>query len=59
MIRIILAVIYLLFVFSGCAHTVSKPTIEKDGDLYEEILPNGLKVFALRDPNSPLAVSTL
>ena len=56
MIRIILTVIYLLFVFSGCAHTVSKPTIEKDGDLYEEILPNGLKVFALRDPNSPLAV---
>jgi len=56
MIRIILTVIYLLFVFSGCAHTVSKPSIEKDGALYEEILPNGLKVFALRDPNSPLAV---
>lgn len=56
MIKIILTVIYLLFIFSGCAHTVSKPATEKDGALYEEVLPNGLKVFALRDPNAPLAV---
>ncbi len=56
MIKIILTVIYLLFIFSGCAHTVSKTATEKEGALYEEVLPNGLKVFALRDPNAPLAV---
>jgi zinc protease len=56
MIKIILTVIYLLFIFSGCAHTVSRPTAEKDGALYKEVLPNGLKVFALKDPNAPLAV---
>jgi zinc protease len=56
MIKRILTVIYLLFIFSGCAHTVSKPATEKDGALYKEVLPNGLKVFALKDPNAPLAV---
>lgn len=56
MMKIILSVIYILFIFSGCAHTVSKPATEKDGDLYKEVLPNGLKVFALKDPNAPLAV---
>ncbi|MBI5098752.1 MAG: insulinase family protein [Nitrospirae bacterium] len=46
----------LIFIFSGCAHTVRNNITEKDGALYKEVLPNGLKVFALKDPNAPLAV---
>ncbi len=46
----------LIFVFSGCARTVRSTITEKDGALYKEVLPNGLKVFALKDPNAPLAV---
>jgi zinc protease len=46
----------LIFIFSGCAHTRESVINEKDGALYKEVLPNGLKVFALKDPNAPLAV---
>lgn len=47
----------VLFLFiSACAHTARNVTTEKEGTLYKEVLPNGLKVFALRDPNSALAV---
>jgi len=52
-----ISVILLLYLFiSGCAHTVKNVTTEKNGALYEETLPNGLKVFVLKDPNAPLAV---
>ncbi|MBI5739514.1 MAG: insulinase family protein [Nitrospirae bacterium] len=51
----------LLILFSsGCAHDAQglkkgAQTIRQDA-LYEETLPNGLKVFALRDTNAPLSV---
>jgi zinc protease len=48
--------ILLFLFFSGCAHTVKNLTTEKEGTLYKEVLPNGLKVFALKDPNAPMAV---
>jgi len=46
----------LIFIFSGCARAVRSTIIEQDGALYKDVLPNGLKVFALKDPNAPLAV---
>jgi zinc protease len=53
------SVIMLLLLFLlSCAHTrtVGNVTTEKEGTLYKEVLPNGLKVFVLKDPNAPLAV---
>ena len=46
----------LIFIFSGCASAVRSTIIEQDGALYKEVLPNGLKVFAIKDSNAPLAV---
>ena len=46
----------LIFVSSGCTRAVRSTITENDGALYKEVLPNGLKVFALKDPNAPLAV---
>ena len=53
----------MLIVFlalAGCTHAVKEagreamPAIE--GLVYEETLPNGLKIFAIKDPNAPLSV---
>ncbi|RJQ22390.1 MAG: insulinase family protein [Nitrospiraceae bacterium] len=52
----VFAAFLLIFVFSGCAHTVGDIAPEKEGQLLEESLPNGLKVFVLKDPNAPVAV---
>ncbi|MBI4849055.1 MAG: insulinase family protein [Nitrospirae bacterium] len=46
----------LLLSLAACAHTAARQAGRYDGALYEEVLPNGLKVFALKDPNAPLAV---
>lgn len=46
--------------FIGCSHSGIIPDTmvisEQEGPVYEEVLANGLKVFAIRDPNAPLAV---
>lgn len=49
---------FILFIaFTGTAIPESIDTPEKESALiYEEVLPNGLKVLALNDPNAPLAV---
>ncbi|MBI5058002.1 MAG: insulinase family protein [Nitrospirae bacterium] len=54
----IFSIILLLLLLSlaACAHTSARQAGRYDGLLYEEVLPNGLKVFALKDPNAPLAV---
>ncbi len=50
-------IIFLLFfIFSGCAHTALNITPDKDADIYEETLDNGLKVFAVKVPDAPLSV---
>ena len=40
----------------SCAHTFENSKIAEEGRVYEEILPNGLKIIAVKDPNAPLAV---
>lgn len=52
----ILLIIPLLLVLAGCAHTSQNITPVKDSNVYEDILPNGLKILLLKDPNAPLAV---
>lgn len=52
----IIMLLPLLFAVFNCAHPVTNVTTDKNGALYKEILPNGLKVYALKDPNAPLAV---
>jgi len=57
MTRKTLFIIFLLvFLVSACAHTGKKAVTEKESQMYSEVLPNGLKVFALKDENAPLAV---
>ncbi len=46
----------LLFASLGCAHTVTDVGVSEDVTLHEEVLSNGLKVLALKDPNAPVAV---
>jgi len=54
-------IIYILlplfvFSFSGCAHTVKNTSPAEETDVYEEVLPNGLKVIVLKDSNAALSV---
>jgi zinc protease len=56
---IFLSFIFLIVVFKYThAITVADKDIisEKTNSVYEEVLPNGLKVIALKDPGVPLAV---
>lgn len=46
----------LLFASLDCAHTVTDVGVSEDVTLHEEVLSNGLKVLALKDPNAPVAV---
>lgn len=52
--------VYVIFLFlitaAGCAHAPAKAKTDDNGKVYEEVLPNGLKVFAIKDPNAPLSV---
>ncbi len=51
---------FVIFVFicaaTGCAHTGNEIKAVEEGYIHEEVLPNGLKVFAIKEPNAPLAV---
>jgi zinc protease len=49
----------LLLLPAGCVHVPRDTEAPEDGYVYEEILPNGLKVLVLRDENAPLAVFQL
>jgi zinc protease len=53
----ILAIITLaVFFVSGCAHSSAAVRPENGVTIHEEVLPNGLKVFAIKDPGAVLAV---
>jgi zinc protease len=53
----ILAIIALSVLFvSGCAHSSAAVKVESGVTVHEEVLPNGLKVFAIKDPGAVLAV---
>ncbi len=45
-----------IFTLSGYAHSLTDVKPAKDSQLYEEVLPNGLKVLALKNAGAPLAV---
>ena len=51
-----LIIILIFFVFSGCVHTPENVIVDENVNFHEEVLSNGLKVFAIKDPNAPLAV---
>ena len=46
----------LIFSLSACAHPVKNTSPAEETDVYEEVLPNGLKVIALKDPRATLSV---
>lgn len=50
------SIILLLLALAGCAHSVKDIAPLIEGNVYEEVLPNGLKILLLKDPNAPLAV---
>lgn len=55
--KILLVIIFLLiFSHSGCAHTVTDVRVDEDVFLHEDVLLNGLKILALKDPSAPLSV---
>lgn len=51
-----LIIILIFFISSGCVHASAKTVTGEDVNFYEEILSNGLKVFAIKDTSAPLAV---
>jgi zinc protease len=51
----VIALISLSF-FIVFTHTAAYTWASEEISIHEEILPNGLKILALRDPNAPLAV---
>jgi zinc protease len=51
-----LLIIPLLLALANCAHAPKDTSPVVEGNVYEEVLPNGLKVLLLKDPNAPLAV---
>jgi zinc protease len=51
-----LTIISIFFIISGCAHTPGNIAVDESANFHEEVLSNGLKVFAIKDPNAPLAV---
>lgn len=51
---LLLAIISISVV--GCAHPPVRNAVQDDPRLYEERLPNGLRVFVLKEPSAPLAV---
>ena len=53
---IYILITFLVFSLSGCAHTVKNTSPAEETDVYEEVLPNGLKVIALKDPSATLSV---
>lgn len=55
--RFLIIITLSLFFFSQVfTHTVTDAWAGEGASLYEEVLPNGLKVLALKDPSAPMAV---
>jgi zinc protease len=52
----IIVYIILIFILTGNAYIFADVKAIKGSTLYEETLPNGLKVFAVKDPAATLAV---
>jgi zinc protease len=46
----------LSVVTSGCAHSITEVNTDEGSNIHEQVLPNGLKLIAVKDPNAPLAV---
>jgi zinc protease len=55
--RYLAAILFLfLLIQSGCVHALPETRRAEKVSVYEEVLPNGLKVILLRDPSAILAV---
>jgi zinc protease len=58
--KIMLLMFAALMALYGCAHTVQETgqgiSPQWEGPVYEETLSNGLKVIAVKDTNSPMAI---
>lgn len=53
----VIIILTLLIIFPGCTpETAEEAPGDTDGHIYEEVLPNGLKVIAVKDAAAPLAV---
>ena len=52
----IIVYIILIFILTGNSYIFADAKAIKGNTLYEETLPNGLKVFAIKDPAATLAV---
>jgi zinc protease len=51
-----ITIFFIAAALTGCAHTGKAVKIVDEGNVHEAVLPNGLKIFAVRDPNAPLSV---
>ncbi len=54
--KILLIIISSVFFASGCAHSSAAAKAEGSAAVHKEVLSNGLKVFAIKDPGAVLAV---
>ena len=55
--HILLFLLTIIIILPGCSREVSKEAHENEACfIHEEVLPNGLKVLAVKDPGAPLAV---
>lgn len=54
--KVILIVLFLLIFLHPFTHAVADVKVADRESVYEEILPNGLKVLVLKDPDVPMAV---
>ena len=54
---VLLFILSAMLILPGCSRDSNKDAQENAaGYIHEEVLPNGLKVLVLKDPNAPLAV---
>ncbi len=53
---VLIIVVLLFFSQFGCAHSIKDVKAAGDSSFHEEVLPNGLKVFILKDSSAPVAV---
>jgi zinc protease len=51
-----IALLIFLFFSSHLCHAYSSTDVSEEISLYEEVLPNGLKVLVLKEPDAPVAV---
>lgn len=50
------AIFIIITGLAGCAHTDRIVKTADEGNVHEAVLPNGLKIIAVKDPNAPLSV---